>query len=125
MVFCEGPWVRIWSKRSLSFPIVQFLSFRIFDLITTTILDWQRPDIIFTDISMPKMDGKEAARRIRRIEVSREADGAFAVVDVDTLWRDHDGNDFHWVGRACKIYSKCEGSWKLIAHTGLLQYPED
>ena len=64
-------------------------------------------------------------RRIRRIEVSREADGAFAVVDVDTLWRDHDGNDFHWVGRACKIYSKCEGSWKLIAHTGLLEYPED
>ena len=29
---------------------------------------WQRPDIIFTDISMPKMDGKEAARQIRKIE---------------------------------------------------------
>ena len=64
-------------------------------------------------------------RHVRRIEVSREGDGAFAVVDVDTLWRDCDGNDVHWVGRACKIYSKCGGEWRLIAHTGLLQYPEN
>lgn len=62
-------------------------------------------------------------RRIVRVEVSREGDGAFAVVDVDTLWRDRAGRDFHWRGRACKIYTLVDGGWKLIAHTGLLEYP--
>jgi len=62
-------------------------------------------------------------RRIEKIVVSREGDGAFAVVDVDTLWRDTaTGKDFLWKGRACKIYTKVAGSWKLIAHTGLLEY---
>jgi ketosteroid isomerase-like protein len=63
-------------------------------------------------------------RNTVRVEVSREGDGAFAVVDVDTLWRDTDGNDFHWKGRACKIYTKVGADWKLIGHTGLLEYPE-
>jgi ketosteroid isomerase-like protein len=61
-------------------------------------------------------------RSIVKIVVSREGDGAFAVVDVDTLWRDALGHDFHWIGRACKIYTKVDGQWKLVAHTGLLDY---
>jgi ketosteroid isomerase-like protein len=61
-------------------------------------------------------------RKIRRIEISKEGDGAFAVVDVDTLWRSRDGKDFHWKGRACKVYVKMNGEWKMTMHTGLLEY---
>jgi ketosteroid isomerase-like protein len=61
-------------------------------------------------------------RRIVRIVVSREGDGALAVVDVDTLWRDAAGRDFPWKGRAGKVYTKVGGEWKLIMHTGLLDY---
>jgi ketosteroid isomerase-like protein len=62
-------------------------------------------------------------REIVRIEVSEQLDGAFAVVDVDTLWRDRaSGAEFHWRGRACKGYTKVGPQWKLIFHTGLLSY---
>ena len=61
-------------------------------------------------------------REIRRIEISAEADGAFAVVDVDTLWHQRDGAQQHWKGRACKIYTRVAGEWKMIAQTGLLDY---
>jgi ketosteroid isomerase-like protein len=61
-------------------------------------------------------------REIRKIVVTAEGDGAFAVVDVDTLWRDAAGKDFHWKGRACKVYSKVGGVWKMTMHTGLLDY---
>ena len=65
-------------------------------------------------------------RRTIRIETSAEGDGAFAVVDVDTLWRHRTtGEPFHWKGRACKGYTKCEGEWLLIFHTGLLDYGSD
>lgn len=62
-------------------------------------------------------------RSVVRIEVSDEGDGAFAVVDVDTLWRDREGKDFHWLGRACKIYTRVDGGWKMISQVGLLIYP--
>ena len=61
-------------------------------------------------------------RRTSKIVVSEQGDGALAVVDVDTLWRDAEGNDFNWFGRACKGYTKVGGEWKLIMHTGLLDY---
>jgi ketosteroid isomerase-like protein len=62
-------------------------------------------------------------RRTVRIVVSEQGDGGFAVVDVDTLWRNRaTGEDFHWKGRACKAYTKVHGHWLLILHTGLLDY---
>jgi len=61
-------------------------------------------------------------RRTKRVEVSEQGDGAFAVVDVDTLWRARNGKDFHWKGRACKVYSRVGTEWKMTMHTGLLEY---
>jgi len=62
-------------------------------------------------------------RELLRVVVSDQGDGGFAVVDVDTLWQDPQGRDFHWRGRACKMYTKTDSGWKLIAHSGLLDYP--
>jgi ketosteroid isomerase-like protein len=61
-------------------------------------------------------------RMIRKIVVSKEGNGAFAVVDVDSLWISHSGKKNHWKGRACKVYTKLGDQWKLIMHTGLLNY---
>ncbi len=61
-------------------------------------------------------------RKIMKIEVSKEGDGAFAVVDIDTLWRDAEGNESHWKGRVCKVYSKVGNEWKMTMHTGVLEY---
>lgn len=61
-------------------------------------------------------------RVLKTIEVSEQGDGAFAVVDVDTLWRDRSGKDFRWQGRACKVYSRVGSEWKMTMHTGLLDY---
>jgi len=61
-------------------------------------------------------------RKIQKIVITKEKDEAFAVVDIDTLWRSIDGKDFQWKGRACKVYTKVNNHWKLITHTGLLDY---
>ena len=64
-------------------------------------------------------------RRTVRVAVSEQGDGGFAVVDVDTLWRQRSGGElFHWKGRACKGYAKVGRKWLLIFHTGLLEYDE-
>lgn len=62
-------------------------------------------------------------RTIKRIVVSEQQDGAFAVVDVDMLWRRRDSGEYlHWCGRACKGYTRVGDQWLLIYHTGLLKY---
>lgn len=63
-------------------------------------------------------------RNIQKIVVSSKGDGAFAVVDVDTHGQSKNTiEDFHWKGRACKIYTKMnKEEWKMIAHIGLLEY---
>ena len=62
-------------------------------------------------------------RVIRKIEVSEQADAALAVVDIDTLWSDRQSRSNHWKGRVSKGYTRMpDGEWKLIFHTGVLQY---
>lgn len=64
-------------------------------------------------------------RETLKIEITQEGDGAYAVVDVDTLWLERKtGRETHWNGRACKFYTKMpNGEWKMINQTGLLSYP--
>jgi SnoaL-like domain len=62
-------------------------------------------------------------RETKKIEVSQEGDGAFAVVDMDTLWRSPLGEEMRWQGRVCKVYSKVGSEWKITMHTGVLVYP--
>jgi ketosteroid isomerase-like protein len=62
-------------------------------------------------------------RNTLRVVVSEQGDGAFAVVDVDTLWRNRTTKQpFHWKGRACKVYTKVGERWLFLFQTGLLEY---
>ena len=62
-------------------------------------------------------------RTIKKIEMSEEKDGAYAVVDIETIWRNKEtGNLVSWKGRVCKVYSKCKDGWKITMHTGVLDY---
>jgi ketosteroid isomerase-like protein len=61
-----------------------------------------------------------------KIEISEQGDGAFAVVDIDTLWRrDGAAEEMAWKGRVCKVYSLVDDEWKMTMHTGALEYPID
>lgn len=74
-------------------------------------------------------------RRVtKKIVMSEQQDGAFAVVDVDTMfsqnrdmdspWHEEDGSDkIHVQGRACKIYTLMDDGWKLLYQPGTMQYP--
>jgi ketosteroid isomerase-like protein len=62
-------------------------------------------------------------RSIQKIVVSPQGDGAFAIVDIDTLWRDSEGREDHWYGRTCKIYSRVRGKWKMITQLGTFAKP--
>jgi hypothetical protein len=61
-------------------------------------------------------------REIKKIVISAEKDGAFAVVDIDTLWINKENKTNHWKGRVCKVYSKVGNEWKMTMHTGVLEY---
>ncbi len=61
-------------------------------------------------------------REIKKIEISKEGDGAFAVVDIETLWIDQDGREDLWQGRTCKVYAKIGDDWKMTMQTGVLDY---
>ena len=61
-------------------------------------------------------------REIKKIVISKEGDAAFAVVDIDTLWIDAYKNGNRWKGRVCKVFTKTDAGWKLIMHTGALEY---
>jgi SnoaL-like domain len=63
-------------------------------------------------------------RSVAKIEVSTEGDGALAVVDIDTLWRERSTGDEgnHWLGRTCKVYALVGDGWKMTMQTGALRY---
>ena len=61
-------------------------------------------------------------RETKKIALSEHRDGAFAVVDIDTLWMNKNGQKSHWLGRVCKVYAKVDGEWKITMHTGVLTY---
>ena len=63
-------------------------------------------------------------RSIVKVEVSAEADGAIAVVDIDTLWRERStgAENNHWLGRTCKVYALVSDGWRMTMQTGALRY---
>jgi ketosteroid isomerase-like protein len=90
------------------------------------IMEWGRYDYLRWTAGWQELFDKHRLahnrREIRKIVISREGDGAFAVVDIDTLWIDAAGRHNHWKGRVCKVYSKVGEVWKMTMQTGVLDY---
>lgn len=69
-----------------------------------------------------KFDLIRNVRKIEKITMSSECDAAFAVVDVDTLWRSKTGEESHWQGRTGKSYVKMPNGWKMINQVGVFKF---
>ena len=62
-------------------------------------------------------------RKTIKIVETQEKDGGFAVVDIDTIWKNKTtGELMQWRGRTCKTYVKTSNGYKMIAQTGVLSY---
>lgn len=62
-------------------------------------------------------------RKIVKVATTKEKDGGFVVVDVDTLWKNKKtGQSMDWLGRTCKTYVQTFSGYKMIAQTGVLEY---
>lgn len=94
-------------------------------------VDWECPqgkfDIIrwkcIYDNLFSNFDLVHNSREIIKIVCTKEQDGGFAVVDIDTLWHNpKTGDEMHWLGRTCKTYVRTSGELKMIAQTGVLNY---
>ncbi|MDD3160208.1 MAG: nuclear transport factor 2 family protein [Candidatus ainarchaeum sp.] len=83
--------------------------------------DYKRWKMVYNDLFSNHIL-KHNKRKIIKIEISKEWNGAFAVVDIDTLWLHKNGQSNNWKGRVCKVYAKVGKEWKLTMHTGVLDY---
>ncbi len=61
-------------------------------------------------------------RKTQKILITKQGDGAFAVVDIDTLWINPKGEQSHWNGRTGKTYVKTNSGWKMINQVGVLDH---
>jgi hypothetical protein len=62
-------------------------------------------------------------RSVVEVKVTAEGDGALAVVDIDTLWKNRaTGVEMHCLGRTGKTYTRVGGEWKMISQSGVLLY---
>jgi hypothetical protein len=128
---------RAWDERNVALLLTCFHSDMVWPWPPTArdhdpidwVMEWGRFDAERWGRGWQELfDSHDLVRNVRsteRIEVSEQGDGAFAVVDIDTLWCHREsGVDVHWRGRTCKIYVKSAEGWKMTAQVGVLNYRE-